>query len=216
MQSCIFLDARKPEKRKWHNRGEWPRATMKRHIFRRALSATLIMSLLAPVLGFAQQGATGPPAAPPTVPARPVLPAAAPPPPSRIIPGPEYRVGPGDILDVQIAGRLEVIRSQVAVDLEGAVNMPPLGSIPLSGLTLLEAHRRIAARAHAISATTSMPHPSRRPTDAAAFCANCLARVATRCGCSRRSTATTDRTSNSARECSSTSTALFWMCVGCG
>src|SRR2546422_7024836 len=42
------------------------------------------------------------------------------------------------ILDVQIAGRLEVIRSQVAVDLEGAVNMPPLGSIPLSGLTLLE------------------------------------------------------------------------------
>jgi len=123
---------------------------MKRHIFRRALSATLIMSLLAPVPGFAQQGATGPPAAPPTVPARPVLPAAAPPPPSRIIPGPDYRVGPGDILDVQIAGRLEVIRSQVAVDLEGAVNMPPLGSIPLSGLTLLEAHRRIAARAHAI------------------------------------------------------------------
>jgi protein involved in polysaccharide export with SLBB domain len=123
---------------------------MKRHIFRRVLSATLIMSLLAPLLGFAQQGAPGPSVTPPSVPTRPGLPAAALSPPSRAVPGPDYRVGPGDLLDVQIAGRLEVIHSQVAVDLEGAVNMPPLGSIPLSGLTLLEAHRRIAARAHAI------------------------------------------------------------------
>jgi protein involved in polysaccharide export with SLBB domain len=66
------------------------------------------------------------------------------------MPGPEYRLGPGDTLDVQIAGRLEVIRAQVVVDLEGAINVPPIGSIPLAGLTLLEAHRRVAERARAV------------------------------------------------------------------
>jgi len=45
------------------------------------------------------------------------------------MPGPEYRLGPGDVLEVQIAGRLDVERSQVVVDPTGAISVPPLGSI---------------------------------------------------------------------------------------
>ena len=120
---------------------------MKERIFRSTLSVVLVVSLLAPGLGIAQQPAQ--PTAPPlsgrtsTQPA-PVSPA------SRTIPGPEYRLGPGDVLDVQVAGRLEVVRSQIVVDLEGAISLPPIGSIPLAGLTLLEAHRRVGERARAV------------------------------------------------------------------
>ncbi|MGH7305939.1 MAG: SLBB domain-containing protein [Candidatus Rokuibacteriota bacterium] len=64
-----------------------------------------------------------------------------------VTPGPDYRLAPGDLLDVQIAGRLEVIRQQAVVDLEGTINVPPLGALPVAGLTLLEAHRRVSARA---------------------------------------------------------------------
>jgi len=67
--------------------------------------------------------------------------------PARSIAGPDYRLGPGDVLDVQIVGRLDVSRLQVVVDPEGAVNLPPLGAIPVAGLTLLEANRRLAERA---------------------------------------------------------------------
>src|SRR5262245_47138454 len=59
--------------------------------------------------------------------------------PIRSIAGPDYRLGNGDVLEVQIAGRLEVTRMQVIVDPEGAVNVPPLGAIHVGGLTLLEA-----------------------------------------------------------------------------
>jgi protein involved in polysaccharide export with SLBB domain len=64
--------------------------------------------------------------------------------------GPEYRLGNGDVLDVQIAGRLEVTRLQVVVDPEGSVSIPPLGAIDVGGLTLLEANRRIAERARSL------------------------------------------------------------------
>src|SRR4030095_1319681 len=66
------------------------------------------------------------------------------------MPGPDYRLGPGDILDIQIAGRLEIVRQQVVVDLEGNLNAPPLGAIPVGGSTLLEPHRRVAARAREV------------------------------------------------------------------
>ena len=69
---------------------------------------------------------------------------------SRSIAGPDYRLGPGDVLDVQIAGRLDVTRVQVVVDPEGALNIPPLGAIAVAGQTLLEANRRITERARAI------------------------------------------------------------------
>ena len=66
------------------------------------------------------------------------------------MPGPEYRLGPGDLLEVQIAGRLDVERSQAVVDPTGAISVPPLGSILVGGLTLLEAQRRVAARASGV------------------------------------------------------------------
>jgi protein involved in polysaccharide export with SLBB domain len=69
---------------------------------------------------------------------------------ARSIAGPDYRLGPGDVLEVQIAGRLDVTRVQVVVDPEGALNIPPLGAIVVAGLTLLEANRRITERARAI------------------------------------------------------------------
>jgi len=74
-------------------------------------------------------------------------PPSAAPSPRGVTPGPDYRLAPGDLLDVQIAGRLEVIRQQAVVDFEGAINVPPLGSLPVGGLTLLEAHRKVSERA---------------------------------------------------------------------
>jgi polysaccharide export outer membrane protein len=70
--------------------------------------------------------------------------------PARSAAGPDYRLGNGDILDVQIAGRLDVTRLQVIVDPEGIVNVPPLGGIEVGGLTLLEANRRVAERARSL------------------------------------------------------------------
>jgi polysaccharide export outer membrane protein len=67
--------------------------------------------------------------------------------PARSVAGPDYRLGNGDVLDVQIAGRLEVTRFQVIVDPEGSVSIPPLGAIEVGGLTLLKANRRVADRA---------------------------------------------------------------------
>jgi polysaccharide biosynthesis/export protein len=105
------------------------------------------VSLLAPGPGLAQvpsppQPSQAAPAIRPT-PTAPPAPSAS----RGVTPGPDYRLAPGDLLDVQIAGRLEVIRQQPVVDFEGAINVPPLGAIPVGGLTLLEAHRKVAERA---------------------------------------------------------------------
>ena len=70
--------------------------------------------------------------------------------PTRSVAGPDYRLGNGDILEVQIAGRLDVTRLQVIVDPEGLVSVPPLGAIEVGGLSLLEANRRIGERARAM------------------------------------------------------------------
>jgi polysaccharide export outer membrane protein len=122
---------------------------MKRGNPRRSLSLLLVVSLLAPGLGAAQPPASAQP--PPSGGAtRATQQPTAPAPTRAASPGPDYRLGPGDVLDVQIAGRLEVIRQQVVVDLEGAINAPPLGAIPVGGVTLLEAHRRVAARAREV------------------------------------------------------------------
>ena len=70
--------------------------------------------------------------------------------PLRSVAGPDYRLGNGDVLEVQVAGRLDVNRAQVIVDPEGNVNIPPLGSIEVAGLTLLEANRKISERARSL------------------------------------------------------------------
>src|SRR5437660_8405602 len=124
---------------------------MKPGSLRRCLSLLLVVSLLAPSPGFAQIPSTSPPLPPGPTPRSTPAPAPTPPlasaSPRGVTPGPDYRLAPGDVLDVQIAGRLEVIRQQAVVDLEGAINVPPLGALPVGGLTLLEAHRKVAARA---------------------------------------------------------------------
>jgi polysaccharide biosynthesis/export protein len=124
---------------------------------RRLLSLLLVVSLQAPALGSAQPPPTGAQLAPqPPGGGMRAAPLSSPPPsstpaPTRsATPGPDYRLGPGDVLDVQIAGRLEVSRQQATVDFEGAINVPPIGAVPVAGLTLLEAHRRVAQRAREV------------------------------------------------------------------
>lgn len=133
------------------------------HYFRETLSVVLVVCLLAPTFALAQApdrpGQPGQTVAPPA----PRSPGTFTPfTPSRVdagagfgaanrnIAGPDYRLGPGDVLDVQIAGRVDVTRIQVVVDPEGALNIPPLGAIAVGGLTLLEANRKIAERARAV------------------------------------------------------------------
>ena len=119
----------------------------------------LVVCLLTPSLTFAQQPGAAPPQQPqpqqapptpfPTAPgARPAAPLVAV--PLRSAAGPDYRLGNGDVLDVLIAGRLDVTRLQVIVDPEGNVNIPPLGSIEVGGRTLLEGNRKIGERARAL------------------------------------------------------------------
>ncbi len=126
---------------------------MKPGSLRRCLSLLLVVSLLAPSTGFAQIPSTAPTPQPPAPSIRPT-PAPTPPPastsPRGVTPGADYRLAPGDVLEVQIAGRLEVIRQQAVVDLEGAINVPPLGALPVGGLTLLQAHRKVSARAREV------------------------------------------------------------------
>jgi protein involved in polysaccharide export with SLBB domain len=134
---------------------------------RKAISLLLIGSLLAPSVAFSQQS----PAQTIPAPGAP-LPSVQPVPRSpgvfapinptrsdtgslygihtRAIAGPDYRLGPGDVVDVQIVGRLDVNRQQVVIDPEGNVTLPPLGTITVGGRTLLEANRLITARARAV------------------------------------------------------------------
>ena len=69
---------------------------------------------------------------------------------ARVAPGPDYRLGSGDIVDVQIAGRLEVTRQQVSVDAEGLLNVPPIGPVEVARLTVREANRKLVERARSL------------------------------------------------------------------
>ncbi|HSF07525.1 MAG TPA: SLBB domain-containing protein [Methylomirabilota bacterium] len=66
------------------------------------------------------------------------------------VPSTDYKLGPGDVLDVQITGRIEVTRQQLVVDPEGVASIPPVGPVPLGGLTLREANRRISERVRGV------------------------------------------------------------------
>ncbi len=136
---------------------------MKR-LSRKSISLALVVCLLAPTLAVAQPAPGAPPPGVPQTPPTPQTPrtpgAFAPLAPgrgdlylgqqARSIAGPDYRLGPGDVLDVQIVGRLDLTRVQIVVDPEGAIALPPLGTIRVARLTLLEANRTITARARAI------------------------------------------------------------------
>jgi protein involved in polysaccharide export with SLBB domain len=56
---------------------------------------------------------------------------------------PDYRLGPGDQVDVQLTTRLEVTRLQVIVDPEGSISLPPAGQVNVNGATVLEAQQRV-------------------------------------------------------------------------
>ena len=82
--------------------------------------------------------------------------------PARTIAGPDYRLGPGDVIEVQIVGRVDVNRQQIVVDPEGAIALPPLGTMSVGGRTLLEANRIITARARSSGSPTSASWSTRR------------------------------------------------------
>jgi protein involved in polysaccharide export with SLBB domain len=140
-----------------------PAESVKR-LSRKTISLALVLCLLAPSLAAAQPMPGAPPPGVPQTPTTPQTPrtpgAFAPITPgrgdlylgqqARSIAGPDYRLGPGDVLDVQIVGRLDVTRVQIVVDPEGAIALPPLGTIRVAGLTLLDANRQITDRARAI------------------------------------------------------------------
>src|SRR5437667_451444 len=124
---------------------------MNRHNLRKALCVVLVASLLEPSFCLSQQPTTPAPSTAPLAPGRLVTaPTPSGPAGGRIMPGPDYRLGPGDMLEVQIAGRLDIDRFQVVVDPTGAISVPPLGSIQVGSLSLLEAHRRVVQRASTV------------------------------------------------------------------
>jgi len=59
-------------------------------------------------------------------------------------PGPDYRVGPGDVLEVFLWGQVDGTYV-VPIDADGAVKIPNVGVISLSGLTLAQATGKIEA-----------------------------------------------------------------------
>lgn len=133
-----------------------------RHIFSRVVAALLVVVMLAPAAAFGQ--ASAPPPSPIVTPPTVVPPApatatpptsgsrldiAAPPgiPAQRFVVPPDYVLGPGDGVEIQIAGRTDVQRFAVIVDVDGNVSLPPLGNIRIGGLTVLQATRTVQERA---------------------------------------------------------------------
>ncbi|MBI2554631.1 MAG: SLBB domain-containing protein [Candidatus Rokubacteria bacterium] len=84
------------------------------------------------------------PTAPSAAPAGP--PAGTAPAQTRFMLSPDYRLGPGDTVEVVIAGRLDVARQVLVVTPEGNVHLPPMGTIPVAGLTVAEARKALVER----------------------------------------------------------------------
>ena len=56
----------------------------------------------------------------------------------------DYHVGPGDVLEVQVFGNDDLSRA-ATVQTDGTINLPLLGEVPVSGLTVGETQRKVAA-----------------------------------------------------------------------
>ncbi|PYN08720.1 MAG: hypothetical protein DME06_16005, partial [Candidatus Rokuibacteriota bacterium] len=63
--------------------------------------------------------------------------------PPRITAGSDYRLGTGDTVEVVLAGRVEVARQVAMVSADGNIAVPPIGAVPVAGLTVLEAQTRM-------------------------------------------------------------------------
>jgi polysaccharide export outer membrane protein len=59
-------------------------------------------------------------------------------------PASEYRVGPGDVLEVQVFGNEDLSRS-ASVQPSGAIHLPLIGEVPVSGLTVTEIQRKLVS-----------------------------------------------------------------------
>ncbi|HYE91899.1 MAG TPA: SLBB domain-containing protein [Terriglobales bacterium] len=129
------------------------------------VAALLVVVMLAPATAFGQAPAPAPAPAPIITPPT-IVPPAPPPatsaptsaprldittppgvPAQRFVVPPDYVLGPGDGVEIQIAGRTDVQRFPAIVDIDGNVSLPPLGNIQIGGLTVLQATRKVQERA---------------------------------------------------------------------
>jgi polysaccharide export outer membrane protein len=102
---------------------------------------------LGPLAGLAalvasQASAPAPPPAPPPATEQAPAPSASPSPP----PTPDrndYRVGPGDVLEITVLGNADLSRS-VTVQPSGSITFPLLNEVSVSGLTVSEVQRKMA------------------------------------------------------------------------
>jgi len=122
--------------------GSWQAA------WRKALCVCLVLTtLLAPGTGFGQIPQPSAPVLTPVPATRggsgPQMPG-VPSIPSRITAGSDYRLGTGDTVEVVLAGRVDVARQVAMVSADGNVAVPPIGAVPVGGLTVLEAQTRMA------------------------------------------------------------------------
>src|SRR5262249_42850412 len=83
-----------------------------------------------------------PPTPPPPSPSPPAAPAATPAPPPSPSTAPEYRVGPGDVLEVNVLDNAEVSRTPT-VQTSGMIVLPLLGEVEVAGLTVPEIQRKL-------------------------------------------------------------------------
>jgi len=108
---------------------------------------TLALSGLGTLAGFAalvasQASAPAPPPASP--PATEQAPApSAPPPPAPTPDRNDYRVGPGDVLEITVLGNADLSRS-VTVQPSGSITFPLLNEVSVAGLTVSEIQRKMA------------------------------------------------------------------------
>jgi polysaccharide export outer membrane protein len=103
---------------------------------RLAASVVLLAGLVAPL---ATPAAQAPP--PASSPAAPVWPS---PSPSASEASADYRVGPGDVLDIAVLGNADLTRV-ATVQPTGSITFPLLNEVPVAGLTVSEVQRRMTA-----------------------------------------------------------------------
>lgn len=65
----------------------------------------------------------------------------------KITPGADYLLGSGDVIEVLLSGRLDVVRYKLVVGPAGTITIPLLGELKVAGLTSLETRRLVAQRA---------------------------------------------------------------------
>jgi polysaccharide export outer membrane protein len=105
---------------------------------RLAAAVALLTGLAVPVLPQAA------PAAPPATAVPSPTPALPSPSPAAAGVSADYRVGPGDVLDVAVLGNADLTRT-ATVQPTGSITFPLLNEVPVAGLTVSEVQRRLTA-----------------------------------------------------------------------